>query len=84
MRVRRLKPVLRKLLKLTIIFGLLYIIISVFAKPHYIHGNCMEPAVRDGSLRLVNYVYYKINRYRSGDIVTFWPEDMARLSMQVF
>lgn len=56
------------------------------AKPYRISGtngkkgDCMEPAIQDGKLYFVNYLYYKFNDYKAGDIVVFRYEEKEWIS----
>lgn len=57
------------------VFGYFFI-----ARPHRIAGDCMEPAVKDGSLRYVNHLYSYYNSYKTGDIIAFHYENKMWVS----
>lgn len=68
-----------------IILATLCVVASLFvyfiiANPYRISGDCMEPAIKDGKLYFVNYLYYKLNAYKAGDIIIFRHEDKIWVS----
>ena len=74
-----------------IILATLFVVASLFiyfliAKPYRISGingekgDCMEPAIKDGELYFVNHLYYKLNDYKTGDIIIFRHEDKIWIS----
>lgn len=55
-------------------------IILTFARPFRISGNCMEPAVKDGSLQFLNRALPYFRRYKINDIVIFKYEKKTWIS----
>lgn len=49
----------------------LVIVLLALAKPYWISGDCMEPAIRDGRLYFLNRISPYIRQYRIGDIIAF-------------
>ncbi|MEN9781971.1 MAG: hypothetical protein RL208_121, partial [Pseudomonadota bacterium] len=50
------------------------------AKPYRIKGDCMEPAIKNDQLYFVNYLHYKFNPYKTGDIIIFYHGDKIWVS----
>jgi hypothetical protein len=40
----------------------------------------MEPAIKDGQLYFINYLYYKFSAYKTGNIITFRHENKIWVS----
>lgn len=40
----------------------------------------MEPAIKDAKLCFINYLYYKVNGYRAGDVIIFCYKDKVWVS----
>ena len=60
--------------KFLFIIVTLLIIAWMFAWPYPICGDCMEPAVKDGSYAFVNRIAPYLREYKIGDIVVFRHE----------
>lgn len=65
------------------LFGLGLFLYLFVVNPTYITGDFMEPAVKNGSYRFSNYLYYKFNAYKPGDIIVFSYEDKMCFSRVV-
>jgi len=74
------------ILKGTLLVAVLLFIYMFIARPYHISGihgekgDCMEPAIKDGQLYFVNYLYYKFLPYKVGDIIIFRHEEMTWIS----
>src|SRR5579863_3530215 len=66
------KNMIKKILLMIVVFLL---IAWMFAWPHPVSGDCMEPAVKDGSYVFVNRIAPYLREYKIGDIVTFNYEE---------
>ncbi|HNA62663.1 MAG TPA: signal peptidase I [Rhabdochlamydiaceae bacterium] len=66
----------------TILFAIiaLTIVTWAFAHPYNVPGDCMEPAIKDGSHVFVNHVSPYIRQYRIGDIIAFNHEGKGWVS----
>jgi len=58
----------------------LTIVTWAFAHPYHVPGDCMEPAVKDGSHVFVNHVSPYIRKYQIGDIIAFNYDGKAWVS----
>lgn len=55
----------------------------IFARPMKIHGDCMEPAVKNGQISFVNQLAPRVRGQKTGDIITFKHEGKAWFSRVV-
>jgi signal peptidase I len=70
--------------KMTIfVVSALTIVTWAFAHPYNVPGDCMEPAIKDGSHIFVNHVSPYLRRYRIGDIIAFKHEGKGWVSRVV-
>ena len=53
----------------------LIIAIIAFAQPYRLHGDCMEPAFKDGQLYFLNRALPYLRQYQIGDVVIFNHEN---------
>jgi signal peptidase I len=60
----------------TIFFAIiaLTIVTWAFAHPYNVPGDCMEPAIKDGSHIFVNHISPYLRQYQVGDIIAFKHE----------
>jgi signal peptidase I len=58
----------------------LIIVALAFAWPYWISGDCMEPAVKDGQMCLVNRTLPYLRGYQIGDIILFKHEEKIWIS----
>jgi len=59
-----------------IFMGLIgFLTMKLIAWPYYIAGDCMEPAVKDGSYVFVNRMAPYIREHKIGDIIVFTYEE---------
>jgi len=56
-----------------IIFALT-VVTWTFAHPYNVPGDCMEPAIKDGSHVFVNHISPYLRQYQIGDIIAFKHE----------
>lgn len=66
----------------TVGFSVIALVVAVqaFAKPYYVPGDCMEPAIKDGQHVLVNRASPYLRQHQVGDIVAFQHEGKAWVS----
>jgi len=64
----------------TLLGALCLFLYFFIANPYRIHGDCMEPAIKDGKLYFVNYLYDKFQSYKAGDIIIFRQEGKIWIS----
>lgn len=48
--------------------------VQAFAKPYHVPGDCMEPAIKDGSHVFVNHISPYLRQHQIGDIIAFKHE----------
>ncbi len=58
----------------------LIIAVFAFARPYRVPGDCMEPAVKDGSSVFLNRTLPYLRQYQIGDIIGFKHEGKAWIS----
>ena len=58
----------------------LAIVTWAFAHPYNVPGDCMEPAIKDGSHVFVNHMSPYLRQYRIGDIIAFNHEGKGWVS----
>lgn len=58
----------------------LIIVIQAFINPYHVSGDCMEPAIADGQLCLLNRISPYLRKYQRGDIVVFYHEEKPWIS----
>jgi len=63
--------------KLLLIIVTLTVMAWLFAWPYPVAGDCMEPAVKDGSYAFVNRMLPYFRAYKIGDIAVFDHEQKA-------
>ena len=49
----------------------LVIMLWAIARPYYVAGDCMEPAIKNGSYAYVNQISPFLRRHKINDIITF-------------
>ena len=57
-----------------LVVSVLIIFTWAFAHPYIVPGDCMEPAIKDGSHVFVNHISPYLRRYQVGDIIAFKHE----------
>lgn len=69
----------------TILFAIIALTIAkwTFAHQYNVPGDCMEPAIKDGSHVFVNHVSPYIRQHRIGDIIAFNHEGKGWVSRVV-
>lgn len=61
--------------KITIlVVSILTIVTWAFAHPYNVPGDCMEPAIKDGSRIFVNHISPYLRQHQIGDIIAFKHE----------
>ncbi len=67
--------------KIAIITGIILIVMRFALAEHYrLSGDCMEPAVKDGSSYFVNRISSYLRQYQTGDIIIFEHEEKTWIS----
>jgi|JI9StandDraft_1071089.scaffolds.fasta_scaffold38530_3 signal peptidase I len=61
-------------------FFSLIIVSWAFAHPYNVPGDCMEPAIKDGSHVFVNHISPYLRQYQIGDIIAFNHEGKGWVS----
>jgi signal peptidase I len=59
---------------ITLVVSVLTVVTWAFAHPYNIPGDCMEPAIKDGSHVFVNHISPYLRQYQIGDIIAFKHE----------
>ncbi|MEI8124523.1 MAG: signal peptidase I [Parachlamydiaceae bacterium] len=59
---------------IALIVPLLTIVTWAIAHPYNVPGDCMEPAIKDGSHVFVNHISPYLRQYQIGDIIAFKHE----------
>ena len=59
---------------IALVVPLLTIVTWAFAHPYNVPGDCMEPAIKDGSHVFVNHISPYLRQYQIGDIIAFKHE----------
>jgi signal peptidase I len=57
-----------------LVVSVLTIVTWAFAHPYNVPGDCMEPAIKDGSHVFVNHISPYLRQYQIGDIIAFKHE----------
>lgn len=69
--------------RLSIIIALGLIIYLAIVRPYRVSGDCMDPAIKDGSLHFLNRTLPYLRQYKIGDIVVFKHEEKTWVSRVV-
>ena len=56
---------------IVLVVSVLTIVTWGFAHPYNVPGDCMEPAIKDGSHVFVNHISPYLRQYQIGDIIAF-------------
>lgn len=59
---------------IVLVISILTIATWAFAHPYNVPGDCMEPAIKDGSHVFVNHISPYLRKYQIGDIIAFKHE----------
>ena len=59
---------------IALVVPLLTFVTWAFAHPYNVPGDCMEPAIKDGSHIFVNHISPYLRQYQIGDIIAFKHE----------
>ena len=59
---------------IALVVPLLTIVTWAIAHPYNVPGDCMEPAIKDGSHVFVNHISPYLRQYQIGDIIAFKHE----------
>lgn len=57
-----------------LVVSVLTIVTWAFAHPYNVPGDCMEPAIKDGSHVFVNHISPYLRQFQMGDIIAFKHE----------
>lgn len=63
-----------------LVVSVLTIVTWAFAHPYNVPGDCMEPAIQDGSHVFVNHISPYLRQYQVGDIIAFKHEGKGWVS----
>lgn len=59
---------------IVLVVFVLTVVTWAFAHPYNVPGDCMEPAIKDGSHVFVNHISPYLRQYQIGDIIAFKHE----------
>ena len=70
----------KKMIIVTTVVAILFVLFRVFFEPHRLFGDCMEPCFKDGGLYFLNRFAPHARQYQIGDVVSYQHEGKGWIS----